>query len=250
MTVCKTGMGADRRLKMGYLLIVDSNVHELLYTSMLLQQFDYNVCTAMKGAEALEMATNAIPSLIMSDSVLVDMPGLELIQGLKRNFRTAAVPLVVKSHEISPQHELQYREAGVAAFLRSGLNAEELFRTIQKAIESTPRSNIRIRTRLPVIVNGRTLDSGKGECISDLSEHGIYIRTLEFCPINSRVSVQIFIGSRTIAVEAQVLYCHTNGTGPFREPGMGLKFVTISEQDQEYLRAFIKGEIMKEIPES
>jgi len=101
---------------------------------------------------------------------------------------------------------------------------------------------------LSVIVNGKPLDCVEGECASVLSEHGMYVRTLRPHASNTRLPVQIVIKGRFIPVEAVVLYSHTFGEGPFKEPGMGLKFVRVAPQDQELIRLFIQEELMKGIP--
>jgi hypothetical protein len=85
-------------------------------------------------------------------------------------------------------------------------------------------------------------------CASVLSEHGMYVRTLQPYPANTRLSVQIVIKGRPVPVEAEVLYCHKFGEGPFKEPGMGLKFVRVAPQDQQIIREFIREEIIKGMP--
>jgi len=42
-----------------------------------------------------------------------------------------------------------------------------------------------------------------------------------------------------INIEAVVLYTTTFDEGPFKEPGMGMKFVTISRADRDIIKAFI-----------
>lgn len=247
MTECKIGAGGDRKRKLRYVLMVDSNVNELLYLSLLLQRFDYNNCTVTLGEAAFEMAITATPALIVTDLYLDDMSGLDLIERLKREPRTSALPVIVKGDELTFKRELRFRKAEVFAFLRVPVQAEDLFRGVQKAVEITPRGNIRIRTRLPVALNGKQLNCAKGECVSELSEYGMYIRTLEPCPPYARVFVTITVLNRSIPVEVEVLYCHHFGEGPFREPGMGLKFLTIAPQDREYLKAYIREEITKGI---
>lgn len=248
MTECKIGMHADTNLLGRYLLVVDSDPMALLYTSMLLQRFGYNVCTNMKGLDAFEMAIVAGPSLIMIDLNLTDTPALDLIGRLKKDQRTAFVPVIVTASDPSPELEHRTQQAGANAILRNLVTAEQLYRTVQHAIERTPRRNLRIRTRLPVIMNGKKLDCASGECVSELSEHGLYVRTLNPCPASAAVSLQIEINDRRIPIDALVLYCHHSGEGPFREPGMGLRFAGIAAQDREYIRVYIEEEIMKGIP--
>jgi len=240
-----TGM-PERRSR--FLLIVDSDVNNLFYLSMLLQRFEYNISTATNAAEALKMIGIAAPSLVITSLVLSDMPGFELIRRMRQDPRTAAVPVLVKAMDRTPETERLCRQAGVAACLYEPVNAEELYRTVQAAIEPTPRQNIRINTFLSVSVDGKPLDCVEGECASVLSEHGMYVRTLRPYPSNTRLPVQILIKGRPITVEAVVLYCHKFGEGPFKEPGMGLKFVRVAPQDQELIRQFIREELMKGIP--
>lgn len=245
MTECKTGMGAVLERKSRYLLTVDSDMNDLFYTSMLLQSFSYNCCTAVNGEDALAMATAVVPSLIIADLKLTDMPGLELVRRLKEDGRTAAVPVLVKTAGPAAELELQCRRAGAAGFVKSPVLAEDLYRIVQATIEPTPRKNIRIRTRLPVVVNGKPLECWEGECVSELSEHGMYVRTRQRCPSSTPVPLRFSIKGRQIAADAHVLYCHLLGQGPFKEPGIGFKFVLISAQDRAYIRAFIEEELMR-----
>ena len=240
-----TGM-PERRSR--FLLVVDSDVNDLFYLSMLLQRFEYNISTATNAAEALKMAMIAAPSLVITALVLSDMPGLELIRRMRQDPRIAAVPVLITTADRTPDTERQCRQAGASACLYEPVNAEELYRTVQAAIEPTPRQNIRIHTLLSVIVEGKPLDCVEGECASVLSEHGMYVRTLRPYPSKTRLPVQLVIKGRSLPVEAEVLYCHKFGEGPFKEPGMGLKFVRVAPQDQELIRQFIREELMKGIP--
>lgn len=248
MTECKVGLGPPNRPRTRYVLTVDRNVTELVYLSMLLQRFSYSCCTTTNSSDAFDMAVTASPALMIIAMELADSSGLELIKRIKRDPRTESVPVIAKLDQITPGLERQFRDAGAAKLLTSPVRAEDLFQAVQNALEVSPRSNIRIRTRLPVKINGKLLDCGKGECISELSEHGIYIRTLEPCPVTSRVQVEIIFGALAVKVEAAVLYCHHTGEGPFKEPGMGLKFISISTEDAKFLRSVINEEIMIGIP--
>ncbi len=46
-----------------------------------------------------------------------------------------------------------------------------------------------------------------------------------------------------ISLEAVVLYSCSSGEGPFREQGMGMKFVKISPQDRALIKAYILEEV-------
>jgi len=247
VTNCQIGAARFRKRNPGYLLIVDGDVNDLYSLSMLLQRFNYNACTTTTGNDAFELSVAAVPKLIIIALNLSDLPGAELVHRLKRDSRTSNIPVIVMSDASAPELEQECCRAGVVAFLIKPVPAEVLFRTIQKAIEQTPRENIRIRTRLSIIINNKPLDCENGECITELSEYGMYVRTLNPCPQQTRVAIQFELGGRPISGEAEILYSHRFGEGPFKEPGMGLKLVTLDPADRNYIKDYIREEVMKSI---
>ena len=75
----------------------------------------------------------------------------------------------------------------------------------------------------------------------------MYIRTLKPYAKNTLLFIRIALKGRSISAQAEVLYSHAFGEGPFGEPGMALKFVQITPQDQEQLRLFIREEVTRGI---
>ncbi len=138
-------------------------------------------------------------------------------------------------------------DAGAAFCIAKPIEAEELYRSVQAAIEATPRANIRIHTRLSVSLNGVPLDCIEGECAAVLSEHGMYVRMLKPLQRNEQLAIELNVNGRVIPAEAAVLYSHQFGDGPFTEPGMGLKFVRIAAEDRAFIRQFIREEVTRGI---
>ncbi|MCK9419374.1 MAG: response regulator [Nitrospirae bacterium] len=230
-----------------FLLVVDSDANDLIYVSMLLQRFDYHICTAKTGEEAIELSVVSVPALIIAEMALADMNGLELIKRLKQDQLTVNLPVIVKTSNHTPDKERRCLQAGAFACIRNPVHAEDLYRAVQAAIESTPRKSIRIPTHLPVSVNDVQLDTGEGEFVSVLSEKGMFIRTLKPYQPSSTINVQIRIKDRIIKLEAVVLYSHKFEEGPYKEPGMGLQYTSIASQDQSLIRQFIIEEINRGI---
>jgi CheY-like chemotaxis protein len=245
MAINTASDAAGRRSR--FLLIVDSDANNLYFTSMLLQRLDYHICSSKTAAEAREMATVAVPALIITAHYLWDATSLELMEQLKQDPRLRPVPVIVLSPEGDLVGERRCLDAGAAVCLTTPVEAESLYRAVQEAIEPTPRRNIRISTRLPVMVNDQPLNCSEGECASVLSEHGMYIRMLKPFARNTLLPIRITLRGRSVSAYAEVLYSHTFGEGPFGEPGMALKFVQIAPQDQEQLRLFIRDEVTRGI---
>ncbi len=229
-----------------YILLVDSKTNDLFYCSMLLQRFDYRVCTANTAGQALDMISVATPSLVIADLFLPGMGGVDLIRLLRQDPRTSSLPTILFVPAGDRAAERRCVDAG-AACLPKPIRPEDLYRAVQAAVEDTPRSAIRIKTRLSVSVNNIPLDCIEGECASVLSEHGVYVRMFKPYDRNEQLVVKMNMGDRIIEAEATVLYSHRFGEGPFATPGMGLKFVRIAPEDREFIRQFIHNEVMGDI---
>jgi CheY-like chemotaxis protein/Tfp pilus assembly protein PilZ len=229
------------------ILVVGNKAQELITVSLLLQRFDYVVVTANTAAQALERVSIAVPALIITDLTLPGMSGMDLLHLLKQERRTASIPVVYLVPMTDASSERRCLDLGAAGCISKPVRAEELYRTVQAAIEPWPRESIRIDTRLPVTVNNVPLDCSGDTCEIDLSEQGMFVPMQKPYPRNRRVTVKISINDRTISAEGAVIYCHTAGEGRTSEPGIGLKFVNIAPQDQEFIRKFIRDEVNSDI---
>jgi CheY-like chemotaxis protein len=235
-----------------YLMVVDRNVGDLFYASMLLQRFSYKVCTAMTIEEALATARVALPALFIVE-LPTGMSSFELVQHLRQGPVEVTVPVIILTTDVLLQNEKTCHGEGVF-FLRKPVQAEDLFYTVQLAIEDRPNENIhprhhiRIYAQLPITVNDMSLDcSSHGLCATVMSEDGMYVQTLKPFPVNAQVSLRIVVQDKVISLGAMVLHNHGFGEGIFGRPGMGIRFTRIVPEDKEHIRQFIEEEVTKGI---
>jgi len=236
--------------KKNYALLVDGYVRDLFATGMVLQRLDYDVFIVNSGEDALKIIDAALPDLIITELSLQQMSGLELLVNLKHDPRTKAIPIIIHTAIGDWKREEHCRASGCAAFLKKPVEPSVLYRAIQQATESTPRQYIRLRTLLPVRVSGLASQDevSHTEYVSELSENGIFVHTLNPRQVNAVLPVTILINSIPVKVRAAVVYGVALSPGLFKEPGMGMKFVEIRDTDRELIRNFIMGLIMKGIP--
>jgi CheY-like chemotaxis protein len=234
---------SDRKRR--FLLVVDSDVNNLFYTSALLKRFDYRTCTARTAREAIELTSSAVPSLVITALGLNDMDGLELMQRLKENPAFAAVPFIAMGKQGDLRTEMRSFDQGALDCLDQPVSAELLYRAVQAATETRPRTCIRLRTLLPVKENNSPLSGPENTCTMDLSERGMFLRAAKPFGVNTRLSLQIYLYGQVIPVEAVVVYSDATGEGPFAGPGMGLEFVRIEPKDRELIRQFVRSEITR-----
>jgi DNA-binding response OmpR family regulator len=233
--------------KSRYILVVEGNTNELFTTAMLLHRFSYPVCTARNARQALDMVSVAMPALVITDFVLPGMSGIDFLRVLGSNPHTFSIHLLLLLPPGDIAHEMNDVELGGHSILRKPVQVEDLYRAVQAAMESTPRTNIRVKATLPVTVNNVALDSARGECATDVSAHGLYIRTFKYHRPDEQIALQLTIGDRTVKADGKILYTRRQDSPLIMEPGMAVKFTKIMAEDRDFIRQFIHDELTRGI---
>jgi len=227
-----------------FVLVVSSEPKSLIFTSMMVQRLGYNTCSALGVDNALEIATATPPAIVITELHLKGRGGLELLDLLRQNAATRATPVVIVVREPTPEVEQQCRRAGAAAVLDKPLKINSLYQVIHPLLDpESRRSHLRIKTRLPVRLNDRPLDCVHGECATNLSVNGMYLRTRQAYPENARVMVHILLNEEQIAAEARVVRCFPHEDGHPGMWGIGLQFLATSPESGEIIRTFIHNEV-------
>jgi CheY-like chemotaxis protein len=231
------------------LFVVDGDASYLYYTSMLLQRLDYSIYTTTEAEEALEVMQLAAPRLVLTEVSLPRMSGIEFLKKIKQNPKTKDVPVIVYALSADPSlKDLCFRE-GCTAYLRKPIDPDELYAAIQKATEATPRQYVRLNACVKVVLGehaaaGVSLD---GECLTALSENGMYLSTTKLQATGTHLVATLFLGNATVRAEGAVLYSFHDNKGPMGTPGMGIKFTRIKPEDKALIKAFIKKELIQDI---
>lgn len=238
ITTVNSGNASQRK----FLLVVDEDKSSASKLKALLKQFRYKVWSVNSAAEAFELCDIIMPDLVIARQV-GDMAQIDFIRAFKRqDGATKSSVLIVRNGKESSFDERVCLSAGAVTCLKLPLHVETLYRTIQVAIESVPRMNLRINTMLPV----RTVNGDKGQFAITLSENGLYLLTEDVKPLNTMIPLRFEVGGKTISADAQVIYAHRQDKTNSK-PGMGLQFTSVSDQDQEQIRLFIREEVRKGI---
>lgn len=216
-----------------YFLVIDNSVDDRFRTSMLLQRFGYHISTADSSEEAMDLMRVAVPVVLIVD----DMNVSDLFSNIKKDNRFSDVPVIMLTKRSTSDEKVQACREKVAAWLVKPLNAEQFYRTIQTVVEKTPRENIRIETCLQARVKEGAAE--KNGIVTVLSKSGLFFQTETPLKLNTLTPVHLEISDRIIKLEAVVLYSYSLEVGPLKEPGMGMKFVTIKPEDQSFINSYI-----------
>jgi CheY-like chemotaxis protein len=97
------------------------------------------VISAMQGNVGLEMARVHAPDLILLDLHLPDMSGLQVLNELKADPRTAAMPVVVLTADALPGTVAQVLDAGAVACLSKPIDVPAFLETITPILEESTK---------------------------------------------------------------------------------------------------------------
>jgi CheY-like chemotaxis protein len=238
----RTTKQGDGERKRPLLMLVDSDVTQLYYTGILLQRLDYTIYTTRTAEEALEIMSITIPAVVVTEASLPGMSGLEFLKRVKRNPATSSIPVLILTSSAGPLIRENFCQEGCAGIHVKPIDPEVLYAAIQKVTEITPRTYVRLKICLDVLAGDGPAAAGgrSGDCITALSENGMYVSTENPRKTGTRMPFTIFLGTVRINVQGIVLYSFDRGKGPLRTSGMGVKFLHISPDDQALIRDFIK----------
>lgn len=121
-------------------LLVDDVCDSREMYAFFLRAAGYAVHEAADGGDAVAVALEFRPDVIVMDLSLPSMDGWTAIASLAGNPETAAIPVVVLSAHTYPAGEQRAREAGAAAFLAKPCDPILLARVVRQVSEACDRA--------------------------------------------------------------------------------------------------------------
>ncbi|ACC73641.1 PAS domain S-box protein [Paraburkholderia phymatum] len=112
------------------ILVVDDVPANRALLAEVLGRAGFHVIESGDGRDALDKAAACAPELIVLDTVMPLMGGIETLQHLRRSQALAATPVIVVSADASQQNARANIEAGANVFLEKPLDLDRLLRSI------------------------------------------------------------------------------------------------------------------------
>ncbi|MBZ5546554.1 MAG: response regulator [Acidobacteriia bacterium] len=127
---------AESRSKV--LLVEDSKFLRIV-NGRALAKAGYEVSTAEDGEQALRVANDTRPDVILLDMLIPKLSGPDVLKALKNNPATMAIPVIVLS-SLSQKNEEKLKEMGAAEYFEKGtLDLEKNPDRLTTAVESVLR---------------------------------------------------------------------------------------------------------------
>jgi len=133
------GYNVNMNSSNGPILIVEDvpNVLELLEVTLRFK--GYAVITARNGEEALQAISQQRPVLIISDILMPKMDGYALVQKLRLNPETSAIPVVFLSATyVTPEDKDFALSLGAARFMEKPIDTEDFLLTVAELVTQQP----------------------------------------------------------------------------------------------------------------
>ena len=107
------------------LLLVDDNEDVLSYLSSILSS-EYNLIFASDGKQGIKKALQYIPDLIITDVMMPNMDGREMVQYLKNTIQTSHIPVIMLTAKAIEQSRKEGYESGADSYIAKPFNSEVL----------------------------------------------------------------------------------------------------------------------------
>ncbi len=118
------------------ILVVENDPALRMLTSQLLELEGYRVRQAENGKLALEAIAADPPDLVLCDLLMPELNGHGVLQGLRDDPATAAIPLVFLTASAAPSERETCLNGGAAGFLIKPFRHAELLDLIRDTLEA------------------------------------------------------------------------------------------------------------------
>jgi two-component system cell cycle response regulator DivK len=112
------------------ILVVEDNAMNMKLFRDVLTATGYRTLEATTGREAVALAAEHAPDLVLMDVQLPDVDGLQALHHLRANDRTAAIPVLAVTAQAMQGDRERFLAAGFDGYVSKPVNVRELLGTV------------------------------------------------------------------------------------------------------------------------
>jgi two-component system, cell cycle response regulator DivK len=120
------------------ILVVEDNPRNMKLIRDLLRATGFRTLEASTAGEALVLATEHRPALVLMDIRLPDMDGVEALRRLRMDSGTASIPVLAVTAQAMKGDGERFKEAGFDGYLTKPVDIDELLSIVVR--HATPRA--------------------------------------------------------------------------------------------------------------
>lgn len=132
------------------ILVVDDQLLNIRLLERKLEMNEMDVISCTNGPEALRMAREYLPDVILLDIMMAGMNGIEVCRKLKQEESTREIPVIFITALTSKEEKIEGLEVGAADYVTKPLELDETLARVrtQMRIVEEHRNNIRLTQQL------------------------------------------------------------------------------------------------------
>jgi two-component system cell cycle response regulator DivK len=113
------------------LVVEDNDKNMKLFRDVLVAK-GYRTLEATRGSEAVDIASEHTPDLVLMDIQLPDLDGVQVLHRLRANARTAAIPVLALTAQAMHGDRERFLAAGFDGYLSKPVDVRELIGTVRE----------------------------------------------------------------------------------------------------------------------
>ncbi len=121
------------------ILVVEDNKKNLKLFRDVLQATGYRTLEATTGGQAVELATQHGPDLVLMDIQLPDFDGVEALGRLRADERTASIPVLAVTAQAMGGDRKRFLRTGFDGYLSKPVNIVELVSAVEEHCRGSGR---------------------------------------------------------------------------------------------------------------
>ncbi len=125
-----------------HLLLVDSDAKSLRVMEVSLKKAGFQVTTAIHGKDALEKVQISPPDLVLSETRMPEMDGLELCKVLKSDERFRHIPFVFLTNQKAVESKVKGLEQGADDYLTKPIYIKEVVTRVRMILQKVEKDRI------------------------------------------------------------------------------------------------------------
>ena len=113
------------------ILVVEDNEKNMKLFRDVLVATGYRTLEATTGGEAVDMASEHTPDLVLMDIQLPDLDGVQALHRLRANERTATIPVLALTAQAMQGDRERFLAAGFDDYVSKPVNVRDLIATVR-----------------------------------------------------------------------------------------------------------------------
>jgi two-component system, cell cycle response regulator DivK len=129
--IAKPEVNADRPVQKKVLIVEDNDLNMKLFNDLLVAH-GYGTLQTKDGVEALALARQHRPDLILMDIQLPEVSGLQVTRWIKQDEELRTIPIIAVTAFAMKGDEEKMRDGGCEAYIAKPISVTSFLRTVER----------------------------------------------------------------------------------------------------------------------